>query len=394
MLQPDAEKRDVGLTGTASPGFGHDSHRIARRPAAGAIQTKSAIQSSGDLYEQEADRISEQIIRMPEPELQRTCACDGACPKCQTEQLGHGSFLTIRVVPGDRGQIEAPPHVHDALRSPGQPIDQATRAFMEPRFGHDFGQVRVHTDEKARDSAHAVNALAYTAGGHLVFGAGQYSPATALGRRLLAHELVHSVQQGFAANPLSRQVGDSGSVLQRKEDSAVVPPKAPKCETGPALHWGQDTTCSRFGVFEGLHEHGEGKTWKSIGCYNHWPFSLEVYARNQLGLSGAASCKARHVKEIATVSLNGKEVELLCSDNFGSDSAQLIEMSPLAMQELSGALDNLPQVKVCYSGSKQPGLREWDGKLPPYPEVADCITEGCPIPTDVPKLKDTGWPKV
>ena len=88
-----------------------------------------------------------------------------------------------------------PPIVHEVLRSPGQPLDVATRAFMEPRFGHDFSGVRVHTDAKAAESARAVNALAYTVGRNVVFGAGQYLPQTNAGQRLLAHELTHTVQQ-------------------------------------------------------------------------------------------------------------------------------------------------------------------------------------------------------
>jgi hypothetical protein len=82
------------------------------------------------------------------------------------------------------------------LRSSGQPLDPATRAFMEPRFGHDFSAVRVHTDARAAESARAVNALAYTVGRDVTFGPGQYAPATSAGRRLIAHELAHVVQQG------------------------------------------------------------------------------------------------------------------------------------------------------------------------------------------------------
>src|SRR5881398_1945464 len=84
-----------------------------------------------------------------------------------------------------------PSIVHDVLNSSGQPLDEGTRAFMEPRFGHDFSQVRVHTDERAAESAEAVNALAYTAGQDVVFGGGQYEPGTNEGKKLLAHELTH-----------------------------------------------------------------------------------------------------------------------------------------------------------------------------------------------------------
>ncbi len=87
-----------------------------------------------------------------------------------------------------------PPIVNEVLRSPGQPLDKAARNFMEPRFGTDFGHVRVHTDHHAARSARAVSALAYTVGPHLVFGEGQYKPHGTDGRQLLAHELAHVVQ--------------------------------------------------------------------------------------------------------------------------------------------------------------------------------------------------------
>ncbi len=90
---------------------------------------------------------------------------------------------------------QAPPIVHEVLRSAGAPLDHSTRDFMEPRMGQDFSQVRVHTDAKAAESARAVNALAYTVGRDVVFGMGQYTPGTNNGRQLLAHELVHIVQQ-------------------------------------------------------------------------------------------------------------------------------------------------------------------------------------------------------
>jgi hypothetical protein len=95
--------------------------------------------------------------------------------------------------------LAVPPIVHEVLRSSGQPLDLHTRHFMESRFNHDFSQVRVHADEHSAESASSVGALAYTVGRHVVFGAGQYSPATTDGRRLLAHELTHVVQQQHAA---------------------------------------------------------------------------------------------------------------------------------------------------------------------------------------------------
>src|SRR5215216_703430 len=163
-------------------------------------------------------------MRMSEPQLQRACPCGAECPKCQTKQAGreHERLQTKRVQVSGTAQIAAPPIVHEVLRAPGQPLDSATRGFMEPRFGHDFSQVRVHTDAKAAQSARAVNALAYTVGHDMAFGAGQYVPQTSEGRRLVAHELAHVMQQSTASNQLrpadfaSSSVGSD--VLQRKPD--------------------------------------------------------------------------------------------------------------------------------------------------------------------------------
>jgi hypothetical protein len=98
----------------------------------------------------------------------------------------------------------APTSVHATVSENGSPLDSATCALMESRFGHDFSQVRVHTDPAAAESARAVHARAYTVGNHVVFGAGEYQPHSIEGRRLLAHELTHTVQQAGGATALQR----------------------------------------------------------------------------------------------------------------------------------------------------------------------------------------------
>jgi hypothetical protein len=103
----------------------------------------------------------------------------------------------------DHGKSEFsafPPIIHEVLRSPGGPLDADVRAFMEQRFEHDFSRVTVHTDAKAAESARAVNALAFTAGKKVVFGAGVYSPRSEQGIRILGHELTHVVQQSSVIN--------------------------------------------------------------------------------------------------------------------------------------------------------------------------------------------------
>src|SRR5262245_24830216 len=172
----------------------------AEPPPAAAIQTKLTINQPGDKYEQEADRVSEQVMRMPEPQLQRACACGGECPNCQRAQPGREpeNLQTKHVGSGVPGQTVAPSIVDEVLSSPGQPLDTATRSLMEPRFGHVFSGVRIHTDTKAAEAAQTINALAFTVGRDIAFGAGQYVPGTSTGQRLLAHELTHVIQQRAA----------------------------------------------------------------------------------------------------------------------------------------------------------------------------------------------------
>jgi len=96
--------------------------------------------------------------------------------------------------------------VNDVLKSPGQPLDQATRSFMEARLGHDFSRVRVHADNRAAESSRLVNADAYTVGHHIAVASPSFNPNTDEGRKLLAHELTHVMQQGGqvpTAKPIS-----------------------------------------------------------------------------------------------------------------------------------------------------------------------------------------------
>jgi Domain of unknown function (DUF4157) len=186
--------------------------------------------------------------------LQRQCACGnhtiagGECEECRKKRDG----MLQRTAASAAAVNGVPPIVHDALRLPGQPLDPATRAFMEPRFGqnlsrvpvgsqakftigppgdvyereadaatdrvmrdhmpplgtrHDFSRVRVHTGARAAESARAVNALAYTVGSDIVFAGGRYAPSTTSGQRLLAHELAHVIQQSAGNVPMvQRQI--------------------------------------------------------------------------------------------------------------------------------------------------------------------------------------------
>ena len=148
LFRANAECLEVGSDTSAITRFAHDFSRTPVSPEASVkLQAKLTINTPGDIYEREADHISEQVMLMPEPELQNNCACGGGCSECQTKQSGreHESVQTKRVQAGETRQVATPSIVPEVLAAPGQPLDPATRGFMEPRFGHDFSGVRIHT---------------------------------------------------------------------------------------------------------------------------------------------------------------------------------------------------------------------------------------------------------
>ena len=212
LLQANGEEREDSSLTSTSPCFSHDFSRIPLHVRAQPkIQPKLTINTPGDIYEQEADRVAKQVMEKAEPQLQRNCGYGGGCPKCQKDQQRdyYAGLQISRVGAHGLEQSAVSPIVHEALRSPGRPLDPLTRAFMETRFRHDFGQVRVHSDRKAEQSAQALLARAYTLGRSIVFGTGQYQPLASSGRALIAHELVHVLQQ--------HQVPGS-SIVQRNDD--------------------------------------------------------------------------------------------------------------------------------------------------------------------------------
>jgi hypothetical protein len=162
------------------------------------------------------------LSRVSNSLLQRKCDCGGSpgptgeCENCKKERLQR---KTRDPISETRNSPSVPPVVHEVLRSPGQPLGTQTRAFFEPRFGHDFSRVQVHSDARAAESAHAVNAAAYAVGHHVVFGTRQYAPLTLPGLRLLAHELAHVVQQ-HKDDAAVGQVTELGASDNRYEQEA------------------------------------------------------------------------------------------------------------------------------------------------------------------------------
>jgi hypothetical protein len=199
--------------------MGHDFSRIPLFSPT-ALQTKLAIDKPGDIYEQEADRVAEQVMRMAPPAaigpaaeaVQRKCAAredeaDAPVLGSSEEEQPQIQRLAHRV--GGAGEV---PSNFASRLGAGVPLDPASRSYFEPRFLHDFSRVRVHTDSSAGESARSLDALAYTLGRDIVFGPDQYAPETRAGRRLLAHELTHVVQQSQAPGVLVQRKGFWGAI--------------------------------------------------------------------------------------------------------------------------------------------------------------------------------------
>jgi len=211
-IGPNEKLRAPHTESRIATGFGHDFTRIpAHISGNSVIQPKLKIGAPGDKYEHEADHIADQVMHTSQPMLQRACACSNGNPNRESEQRDkqYASPIIRRVTGKNTGDTVAPPIVYNVLSSPGQPLNAANRAFFEPRFGHDFSNVRIHNDENARASAKAINALAYTSGNHIVIGTDQHSLTSASGKKLLAHELTHVLQQH----------GTSDTGIQRLSDS-------------------------------------------------------------------------------------------------------------------------------------------------------------------------------
>lgn len=178
------------------------------------------------------------------PLLQRRCDCGthtpggGECDSCLHERLQRKAGTSAPL-------LETPPIVRSVLSGPGRPLDAGTRTSMEKQFGHDFSSVRLHTDSVAQQSARAVNALAYTVGRSVVFGSGQYAPQSGAGRRLLAHELAHVVQQRGSSGPV-RSSWRPDAALESEADRAAD--LVSRGGTAPALAAAPPSTLARQAV--------------------------------------------------------------------------------------------------------------------------------------------------
>jgi Domain of unknown function (DUF4157) len=204
-LSTDSEKDNLQLK---------EENGLVKSSASPLIfQPKLSIGSPDDIYEKEADAMADQVMRMSMPEPISFSSAKNTvnrkCSECEQEEKLH------RKESSSDSTSVAPPIVHDVINSSyGKSLDESTRSFMEPRFNYDFSNVKIHDNELAAKSASSINALAYTSGNNVVFNSGQYNTKSDSGKRLLAHELTHVVQQrgtnGAIATRIMRQTKSAG----------------------------------------------------------------------------------------------------------------------------------------------------------------------------------------
>jgi hypothetical protein len=186
------------------------------------LQTKLAIGASDDPLEHEADLAAAHVMGISEPS-------PGGLSKVSTPVIHRRPLQSAK----SAGK-SAPRAVNETLKTPGERLSAKARSFFEPRFGYDFSQVRIHDDPQGATSARAVGAHAYTVGNHVVFNSGRYTPDSAAGKVLLAHELTHVIQQrqpGGANLSTTQREGEARQVSSAITHGGPMPRISAACPT-------------------------------------------------------------------------------------------------------------------------------------------------------------------
>jgi N-acetyl-anhydromuramyl-L-alanine amidase AmpD len=271
----------------------------------GTPQAKLKIGKPNDKYELEADRIADQVMSMPEPKISRQTEEEEEEEPMQAKLLSaerptlqrqagpeeeekeeepiqtklESSRLQRQAEPEEEEEEEEPIQAKgnssstavatagiessvNSLKGGGQPLLESTRNYFEPRFGYDFSGVRVHKDSKANEAARAINAKAFTKGKDIILGTGQYSPESSTGKRLLAHELTHVVQQ----NSNLRSGSNLSSTIQRQPTKWVLDAGKVYTDRAGAVTRGRELQ----------------QTYTNIEIVKHGPKKFQVRYKNPL----------------------------------------------------------------------------------------------------------------
>ena len=282
---------NAGLLSQRKYAFGlPESSLISEYEGKPRLQAKLTIGASNDPLEQEADRVADQVLAAP-----THSAVSGAAPSIQ-RFTGQST--------GDAGA--APASVDRVLSGSGRPLDPAIQQDMGQRFGHDFSQVRVHTGSVAEQSAQDINAHAYTVGHNIVFGAGGFASGSHEGRKLIAHELTHVVQQTGAVGIHAGQSGEkltlfSGSnhTIQKQEAKPVADPEKNKTDDSTKNKTDDSTLSVQLAepdflsLKQPFFERNVFQLWDPTSALGVWKYNLDFFKR--FGVSDKWAGKAANL---------------------------------------------------------------------------------------------------
>ncbi|MEW5929496.1 MAG: DUF4157 domain-containing protein [Gemmatimonadota bacterium] len=219
----------------------------------------------GDRFEREADAMAARVAESPPGPTLASGTADASALRLQAARAPSGA------APGHSGGAGLPPLVRSALHSAGEPLAPDARDALEPRFGSDFGGVRVHTGATAAAAAASVGARAFTVGADVVFAADEYSPGTGEGRRLLAHELTHVVQQGAAPSTETAPVQRAPAGIQRD-----LPPVDPEIANLPGTAY-LDAFTEAYYDLDYRAEGGNLSTWLTLEYTDGTLIDVNIY---------------------------------------------------------------------------------------------------------------------
>ncbi|NIM16380.1 MAG: DUF4157 domain-containing protein [Candidatus Aminicenantes bacterium] len=225
---------------------------VTRLIQSGTIQTKLTIGTPNDIYEQEADRVAQQVMRISEP----------MCPKCIEEEE---DFVQTKLEAGQSSHqdVISMTQIH-SINCPGRPLSQSTRNFFEPRFGHDFSDVRVHTCKDAVQMSKALNAQAFTYRNNIYFNKDKYNPNNSGGKRLLAHELTHVAQQVGKKNDVQRETGPN-------KITPVTPLNRPRISRLPIM-----TLFSPLCIAQAIYAYNRARQSNKSDAWKHCYVSCKI----------------------------------------------------------------------------------------------------------------------
>jgi len=359
------------------------------------FQPKLTINAPGDVYEQEADAVADKVMRMAGGPLQQDAFFKPAgnmvhrkCQHCEEEE---------KVQRKESGTEEPQGNELDSyvssIGSSGQPMPDSTRQFFEPKFGHNFSNVRLHTDGVAAKSAQSINALAYTSGNNIVFNSGQYAPASPEGQRLIAHELTHVVQQTGTV----QRKPDISFELEKTATKGTTPREKVKNWIIDHLHdiqaaeskWGVDKRAIAGAIawealenplYFSMRAVGPGKvhykeSWSSEGN----PVSKQVEDRGYLPKQSMDDRAALLAKDTGAIDYIGAIMKAFC--DIAATAGYTIKCDPAILCTFYNGFD-LPKAEALFKTKKYPAplkaspdmMGHWvEGNIP---YLEECVGAG------------------